>query len=351
VNSTRFRELFRAQVLAFTRDRTALFFTFLFPLMFLLVFGLLFRDGGTTSRPTVLVAGHGPVVDNLPSAALAVKRVDDVAAGLARVRNGDEPALIEERGDEVTLRFAASDRVQSATIRGILLAEINAANLRVAGVTPRITLSAQQVEDESLSAIEFLTPGLLGWAVSVAAVFGAALTLVTWRTRHVLRRLRLSPMRLSELAGSRVMLSVLISVAEVLLYIGVAVLLFDMSPTGSWWMCFPIAAAGTLAFLAIGLLIGAFAKTVEAASAVANLVTLPMAFLSGAFFPLDGAPGWVEAIANALPMKPMIDAMTDTMVRGKGPASALPQIGILLAFALVVGFVATRRRIFRWDAV
>ena len=76
-----------------------------------------------------------------------------------------------------------------------------------------------------------------------------------------------------------------------------------------------------------------------------------MAFLSGAFFPLDGAPGWVQGTANALPMKPMIDAMTDTMVRGKGPASALPQIGILLAFALVVGFVATRRRIFRWDAV
>ena len=351
MNRERFRELFRAQVLAFARDKVALFFTFLFPLTFLIVFGLLFRDGGGLSRQTVLVAGDGSVVNALPSAVFKVKRVANADQGLRRVRDGDEPALITQDGDVVTLRFAASDQTQSATIRGILESVVNQANLRAAGATPRITLRAEQVEDESLSAIEFLTPGLLGWAVSIAAVFGGALTLVTWRTRHVLRRLRLSPMRLSELAGSRVLLTVLIALVEVVLYVGFAVVMFDLSPTGSWWMCFPIAAVGTLAFLSVGLLIGAFAKTVEAASAVANLVTLPMAFLSGAFFPLDDAPGWVHAIANALPMKPVIDAMTDTMVRGKGPTSALPQMGILLGFALVVGFVATRKRIFRWDAV
>ena len=60
-------------------------------------------------------------------------------------------------------------------------------------------------------------------------------------------------------------------------------------------MSIPLIVVGTLAFLSIGLLAGSFAKTPEAAGAIANLIVLPMAFLSGAFFPLDGAPGWLHA--------------------------------------------------------
>jgi len=350
VNRRRVTELFRAQALAFARDRTALFFTFLFPLMFLVVFGLLFNDANS-SRPTLLVSGHGAVADHLPGEILRVKRVDDPATALRRVRDGDEPAYLAQDGDRVTLVYAASDQVQGATIRGIVASVVSTANLRALGATtPPIALEARQVEDESLSSIEFLTPGLLGWAIATSAVFGAALTFVTWRDKRVLRRMRLSPVRLQEIALSRVSLSLAIGMGQVVVYIVVARVLFGLSPTSAWWMCFPLAAAGTLAFLSVGLLVGAFSKTAEAASAVANLIVLPMAFLSGAFFPLDGAPGWVQAISEALPMRHLIEGLTDTMVRGRGAASALPAIGICLAFAAVLGAIATLPRVFRWDA-
>ena len=54
-----------------------------------------------------------------------------------------------------------------------------------------------------------------------------------------------------------------------------------------------------------------------------------MAFLSGSFFPLDGAPGWLRTLSEVLPLKHMNQAMLDVMVRGKGPASVLPELGIL----------------------
>jgi ABC-2 type transport system permease protein len=351
VNRRRFTELFRAQWLALVRDRAAMFFIFLFPLMFLLIFGLLIPDG-ESSRSTLLVTGSGPVIDNLPTQVLDIVRVDDPAEALEKVRNGDEPALLEQRGEVLTLRFAASDQVQAGTIRGIVSSVVDTANLRAAGVsTPRFTLRAEQVEDDSLDPIEFFTPGILGWAVSIAAVFGAALTLVTWRDKRVLLRLRLAPVRLAEIAGSRVLLSTILAIGQVVLYVGAGVVFFDLSPTSGWWMCFPIAIAGTLAFLSVGLVVGAVSKTVDSASAIANLITLPMAFLSGAFFPLDDAPGWVQGVANLLPMKHIITGMTDTMVRGLGPASALPEIGILLLFTVVVGAIAVHPRVFRWSAV
>ena len=88
-------------------------------------------------------------------------------------------------------------------------------------------------------------------------------------------------------------------------------------------------------------------KTPEAASAVANLVVLPMAFLSGTFFPLEFAPGWVKTVSSFLPLRHLVDGLLDVMVRGQGPAAALPEIGILLAFAVVVGGIAIA--LFRWD--
>ena len=63
------------------------------------------------------------------------------------------------------------------------------------GRPPAFQLSAQQVEDKSLKPIQYLTPGLLGWAIASGGAFGAALTLVGWRKNKLLRRLRLAPRR------------------------------------------------------------------------------------------------------------------------------------------------------------
>jgi ABC-2 type transport system permease protein len=114
-------------------------------------------------------------------------------------------------------------------------------------------------------------------------------------------------------------------------------------------MAIPLVVSATLAFMSIGLLAGSFAKSPEAASAIANLIVLPMAFLSGSFFPLDNAPAWLRTVSEVFPLKHLNDAMLGVMVRGEGPGSALPAVGILLGFAVVVGTIASF--LFRWDDV
>jgi ABC-2 type transport system permease protein len=343
-------------VLGFVRDRTALFFTIVFPLMFLVLFGGLFKNQGV-SRSKVVEVGRVAVLDQVSRPVsndlhkvLDIKKMSDPTKALDAVRKGDYAAAIEQRGDTVVVHYSAADPVRAGTVQAALQLIVQQANQELSGTPPRLTMKSQQVEDKSLQTIQFVTPGLLGWAIATGATFGAALTLVTWRQKRILRRLRLSPVSTASVVGARVGVSIAIALAQTAIFIGVAVIpYFGLQLSNYWWMSIPIVLVGTLAFLSIGLLAGAWAKTPEAANGIAQLVILPMAFLSGSFFPLDAAPRWLQTLSQIFPLRHMNQAMLDVMVRGKGPAAVLPQLGILAGFAIVVSVIATR--LFRWDDV
>jgi ABC-2 type transport system permease protein len=132
-------------------------------------------------------------------------------------------------------------------------------------------------------------------------------------------------------------------------YLGIALTPpFGLQLEGSWWLALPLLLLGTCAFLAVGLLVGAIAKTEEAASAMANFVVLPMAFLSGTFFDMSSAPGWLQNISKALPLRWMNEGMLDVLVRGRGlEALWLPSL-VLVGFTVVVAAIAMRT--FRWES-
>jgi ABC-2 type transport system permease protein len=339
----------------FFRDKTAMFFTILFPLMFLVLFGGIFKDQ-TAPRVHVIEINSVALLENIPAEArsqvdevMEVEKSTDRAAALEAVRQGDADAAVEQSGSTIILHFSQADQVKAGTVQGLFNALVQSGNLAAAGVTaPAFTLRPEQVEDESLQAIQYFTPGLLGWAIATGAMFGAALTLVTWRQKKILRRLRLSPVSTASIVGARVGVSIVIALVQTAIFLGVALIpFFGLRLSAYWWMSIPLIVVGTVAFLSIGLLAGSFSKTPEAASAVANLIVLPMAFLSGAFFPLEGAPGWLHTISQAMPLRHLVDGMLAVMVRGQGPSAVLPQIGILLAFAVVVSAIAVA--LFRWD--
>jgi ABC-2 type transport system permease protein len=251
-------------------------------------------------------------------------------------------------GGEVTLYFAASDQVQAGTVQQVVAAVVNCANLAATGAPPAITLTAQRVESDEFTPIQFLAPGILSCGVATSAAFGAALTLVAWRKWQVLRRLRLSPAPVWTIVGARVGVSLLVTLMQAVLFLGVALLpAFGLELSGRWWLALPILLCGTCSFLAVGLLVGALAKTEESASAMANFVVLPMAFLSGIFFDLSAAPAWMRAASKVLPLGWMNDGIADVLVRDAGIGAVWLPCLLLPGFAVAVGAAATR--FFRWE--
>ena len=92
------------------------------------------------------------------------------------------------------------------------------------------------------------------------------------------------------MVAARVVVTVLIALVQMAIFVGLGMAAFGLQLTGSWWMSVPLLVAGTLRSCRSGLLAGRLAKTQEGAVNLANFLVLPMAFLSGSFFPLDGAP-------------------------------------------------------------
>jgi ABC-2 type transport system permease protein len=349
-----FVSLARAMFLGWRRDRAALFFTILFPLIFLVIFGGLFKSGGTP-KASVLLVGSVPIVEQLPADAraqveqvLKFSKTDDLSGAIDKVKSGDDEAAIEQHGNQLVVHFSQADATASGAVRSVINSIVEAANL--GDTAPRFSVDSQQVEDKSLKPIQYITPGILGYAIAIGATFGASATLVTWRQKKILRRLRLSPARISSVIGARIVVAVGIALVQMVIFIAVASLpYFGLKLSHAWWMVIPLILAGTLSFMSIGLLAGAKAKSMEAASAISNLITIPMAFLSGSFFPIDAAPGWIQGISKIFPLRHLNTGMLDVMVRGKSPASVLPEIGILLAFTLVLGGIAAW--LFRWDDI
>ncbi len=350
---TAFKALTRAQWKGFLRDKQTLFWTVLFPLMFLLLFGTLFQNAGAAKSKMVMI-GDVAVINQMPQQAkdawndlFDVSTTTDRAAALDKVRKGDADAAIEMDGPTILLHYSQADKVKAAVVQGTVSSFVDNVNLALSGKPPALTLKTEQVEDKSLKVIQYLTPGLLGWAVAMGATFGAAMTLVTWRQSKLLRRLRLSPIPTASLVASRTLISIVIAMIQTAIFVGVAMAIFGLKLTGYWWMAIPLIICGTLAFMAIGLLAGAISKTAEAASGLANLIILPMAFLSGSFIPLDGAPSWLTTVSKFLPLGHLNSGMLDVMVRGQGPGAAVQPMLVLLGFAVVVGLIATR--LFRWE--
>jgi ABC-2 type transport system permease protein len=343
-----FKSLSVAMVKGFYRDKATLFFTFVFPLMFLVVFGLIFRDAGS-DKIKLGIVGDGPVIQALNSTgAVEFERYDSVDAAIGKVRDGDLPGMVAERGENITLRFAASDQARAGTVVGLVSGVVSNVNLAVTGQQPRFRVDGSQVEDSSLKAIQFLTPGIMSWGVAVTAVFGAALTLVSWRKKQVLRRIRLAPVTVSTVLTARITVTLGVAVVQALIFIGVGLLpVFGLKLTGTWWLGIPVFILGILAFFAIGMLVGSFAKTEEAATGAANIVVLPMAFLSGTFFPIDQAPSWLQTVSKVFPLRHMNDGMMDFLVRGRGADALLVPCLVLAGFTLVLGLISAK--VFQWE--
>ncbi|MFI6163464.1 ABC transporter permease [Micromonospora haikouensis] len=211
-----------------------------------------------------------------------------------------------------------------------------------------LIFKGQEVVETGNGYIDFIAPGVLSWGLANAAAFGVAFTLMQWRRDDLLRLIRLTPARISEVVLARLAVAVCIGVAQCLLFIGVATIpLFGMTVAPRWPLALPVMLLGIATFLGVGLIIGAISKTPEAVSAIGNCVVIPMAFLSGAFIPVELMPDWLRSVSYAMPLRYILDGLVYALA-GAGEARDYGVACLVLAgFATV--FTAIGLRFFKWS--
>jgi ABC-2 type transport system permease protein len=192
----------------------------------------------------------------------------------------------------------------------------------------------------------FLVPGIIGAQVLSSGFWGVGVMLATFREKHLLRRVYITPMPAWVFFASLVTYRVALLGAQAIILIAVGALLFHVHITGNPFSILAILLLGTATFVSLGTIIGALARTTESANNIASILTVPLAFLSDAYVPIDRFPHAVSAALRLLPSTQFIDTFRGVSVGGE-PLGQFAVWIALLAVWMVAGTVISART-FRW---
>jgi ABC-2 type transport system permease protein len=351
----------------FFRDRLALFFGIMFPLIFLFVFGLIYRNNGATSFSVAFfnqsqTAEAKQVVSGLTHNKLLKIDKDTTTLDKAKekmLRSQLDATIILPKdfgtvkpGQKVPSGTVQIQYTQNGQSAGSALGSIiNAGLLKTNGkyVTTTMPFQAKGVElhNRSLSQFDYAFAGLLGFSIMGLGIFGPVNVFPELKKQGILRRMHTTPLRVWQYFIATMISQAAIGLVSLSIMFAVAISVFHLHVVGNWlaialWLIFSI-----VLILGIGLAIGGWAKNERQAAPLSNIVVFPMMFLSGTFFPRFGLPEWLQGVTNWLPLSPVIDGVRLITTEGKGILDLGPQIGVMAVWVVVIYIISFR--VFRWE--
>jgi ABC-2 type transport system permease protein len=356
-----------ANIRSLVRDRAALFWTFFFPVMFVLLFGVLFSGTGNSKVSVGFVDQDGTTASAAVQQAFASVPLLDLKVGTldaekAAMQHGDVSAVIVlPKGLQQTVVSAKSGQAASIAIQlyadpsksqttqviqGVVIQIANGFNLQLANGSEIVKIEQLSLSSTNLSNVAYLVPSILAMALMQLGVF-AAIPLVQQREKGILKRIGATPLARWKLVASNILLRLMVAAIDGVLIVGIGIALFNVQIVGSVLAMAGLVILGAGAFLAIGFLLASFLKTEEQATGVVQVVQMPMMFLSGIFFSFDFMPGWLQSVARLLPLTYLGDALRQVMVNGTQVAPLGVDLVILTGWLVVCLAVAART--FRWE--
>jgi ABC-2 type transport system permease protein len=349
------------------RDRLALFFTFLFPLIFLFVFGGLNSGNNSVSFNIAVINGSDSTFSkqfvtqlNKQKALKVDKAIKTFSAADEKMSRGELDATIElpkSFGDikpgatypsgQAIVHYTQNNQSAAQTLTTVLQAELQGINTKLVKSATPFNVTSKQNNQRSLSAFDYTFTGLLGFSILGAGIFGPINVFPELKKMGILRRLHTTPLRvwqyfLSVMFGNAV--SGLLSLAVMFV---VAIAVFHLKVVGNIFELALFLAFGLTMILGIGLAVGGWAKNERQAAPLANIIVFPMMFLSGTFFPRFLMPHWLQNVTTYLPLSPVIDGARLIATEGKSLLDIGSQLGIIAAWLVIVYIIAFR--VFRWE--
>lgn len=167
------------------------------------------------------------------------------------------------------------------------------------------------------------------------------------RTQGTLRRLLTTPTgNVTFLSGS-IAGQFVIAVVQMLILIAFGIFVMGLDWGRAPGALLASLMAFALAAVAMGTTLGTFVKTESQANGISIMLGMVMALLGGCWYPLELFPPGVQTVVHVLPTTWAMQALTDLTMRGQGFAAILPEVGVLLGYALVFFVIGVRR--FRFE--
>jgi ABC-2 type transport system permease protein len=358
-------QLVRAQLLLFFRNKNTVIWSFFLPVLMMLGLGLFLGDGGSQ------ISLRAGVVD-LDQSALseewkqnlfrqeAVKPASGSEAELMKkLKSGDIDFVVKiEKGFEQAYQTKQSakkvliymdpvNKTKAGMARMLVDQTVDAMNKEKTRFQPVILTDVVSIQSRTLSYIDFLVPGILSLMMMSNNLNGVAATIASWRERGILRRMQGTPLKSSTFIAGQMTARILLNAVQVIVVLLVAFFLFDVHVYGSWGTLILLIFLGTLTFMSMGFIVASLSKTPESAAPIAGLISFPMIFVGGIFFPVRDLPGILQSVVQVIPIVHLTDALRGVMNDGLALGQLMVPASILLAWA--AGSFAIAAWTFQWD--
>lgn len=351
----------------FFRDKLALFFSIVFPLIFLFVFGGL--NSGTSNvsfKVAVINESQSSFAENFVKQASGgdilkvdkdIASIDQAKDKMSRSELDAAIVLPKEFGEvqkgqqfpsgEAQVIYTQNNQQSGTALASILQAQFKEINAQFVKTETPFTVKSEQLNEKSLTAFDYTFAGLLGFAIIGMGIFGPINVFPELKKMGILRRLSTTPLRVWQYFVSTMISQAFIGLIALAIMFAVAISVFHLQVVGNWFELIIFLVLGIVMILGIGLALGGWAKNERQVAPLANIVVFPMMFLSGTFFPRFLMPEWVQGITNFLPLTPVIDGIRLITTEGASLMGILPQLGMVLGWMVIIYIIAFR--VFRWE--
>ena len=353
----------KASLKAIFRSPSSVAFSFGFPLVFILVFG--FIKGGGPTVPVALVnqrdTANQLINGFLQSPVIRLSKDKDTAAIRKDLEKGRIGAVLSLDSSRSPMGFTQYKiHVQTSSAAGdkypiVKLALSQAIQQAEAAKIPEqyrliSVVELPMLKGREYAMIDFILPGMLGFSLLSAAVFGVAFLFFNLRMQLVLKRFFATPISKKYIVMGEGLARVLFQLITAVVIIAIGKIFFHFTLVHGWVTVaemLVLSMVGLIVFMGCGFIVSSVAKTESTIPPFANLFTLPQFLLGGTFFSTDVFPGWLQKLCEILPLKQLNDAMRNVAFEGAHLTDCGKQLGILALWGIVVYAVAIK--LFKWE--
>ncbi|MGQ9622131.1 MAG: ABC transporter permease [Candidatus Caldatribacteriaceae bacterium] len=330
----------------------SIFWFLAFPILFVFLFGIIFGGVGKDSPLVVSVIRDKDIPDVDELLFLLKERgnlalvEEDLSSAMAALRRGKRSIVVHYTPSGIVF-YAHPQRMERVyMLAGYLQSAFRQKDSFHPEWIPGISVEIRTIEVPQFRQIDYFLPGVLAMAIMQLGLFGS-LDFVSLRERKIIQQLQVTPLKKEWLLWSEIVVRLVIAFVQTAVIVTSGWLFFKVQVSGSLSTLFAWILFGACTFVSLGYCLVSFARTVESAQGVIQMVQFPMMFLSGIFFPPEMMPESIRFITRILPLSYFGDALRSTMV---GIPTQFGLMGdFLVLFLWLLGTFFLALRFFRWE--
>ena len=366
---------FVASVKGWLRSPGTVFWTILFPVLLIMIFGAIFSGAAVASYDLVVqnldveekyeMDFSKLLIENLNQ--VDVLKIDEIdpnkdiseymsdnekSAGLVIPEGFGKNIsnyMANKENESIQLPFNLilyvdpSDQTTTPIIRSIITGFLFESNLNVSGGENVIGFKEKSSIGDDYDYIDFFVPGMIGFTIMTSMIYGSIERNTKYRKNGILRKLLTMPVSRAEWLLSKMFFMLFLSFISTSVILFVGIFVWDLSVKINLFF-FIIIIATSFMFSGMGMIIARFVKEEETADMAGGAITFPMMFLAGTFFPLETMPDFLQSVAQVLPLYYVNEGLRNAMIHADLDKT-LFYSGFVLVFAsvfFIAGVILTK---------